>query len=218
MGIFGKKENDENSKAILPEDREDLKKANKIIEEFKGKVKEYPLVAKSKLYHECLCNLGYLICDIKYTDISDSNSKNLLSEIEKISSNFLKNCLTYDMKMKENSNEMRSFANKNKKFFVLEHLFGLENSTNLYCFSYNIRFDTAKSTLRFLGLNNISQNAEYMEISPADYKIREMNEFDFGEYADIRFASFKTINEESFLCDKYKKLHDMFLQDKNNKK
>lgn len=218
MGIFGKKEKDENSKAVLPEDREDLKNANKIIEELKEKVKEYPLVAKSKLFHECLCNLGCLAYDIKYTYVSDSNSKSLLNEIEKIASNFSKNCLSYDMKMKENSNEMRNFANKNKKFFVLEPLFDLEGTSNIYCFSYNLRFDTANNTLRFLGLNNINQNAEYMEISPADYKIREMNEFDFGEYADIRFASFKTINEESFLCDKYKKLHDMFLQDKNNKK
>lgn len=223
MSIFSKKESkDEYNDKIAIEDFAELKKieAQDIIEDFEEKTGAYPLLSDSNIYYDAYYKLKNLEFEVKKNSDDMASMETLLVEMKEISSEFIKKCLANDMKMKENAEAMRNFAKKNKRFFVIEPLFETEDNINdvIYCFSYNVRYDIKKDKMLFLALTNRSQNAEYMSISPADSKVREMNAFDFGEYVDIRFANFKTISEEHFLCDKYKKLYDMFIRDKEKSK
>ena len=229
MGIFGKKENENNSSSI--EEYFELKniEAQDILDEFEEKANVYPLLSKSSLFYHSqylLKDIYYELTHLKKFELSEDEVKktaeDYIEKMKSISSNFTKSNLQNDMKIKENIDNMKNFIKKNRKFFVIEPLFDYKDICidfpTIYCFSYNLRYDATSDKLCFLALTNKSQNAEYMSISPCNCKIREMNQFDFGQYADIRFSSFKTINEESFLCDKYKKLYDMYMRDSQKSK
>ena len=64
-------------------------------------------------------------------------------------------------------------------FFVAESVGGIKDS--LYCHSYNMEFDSSKSTFSGIVFTNINSNGSLRYFNPKDWGIRMMTEYEFNK-------------------------------------